>query len=98
MAVYTVGIWITKPGREDDFARRWREMAEWTEQEMTSAASGTLLRDREQPNRFVSFGPWASLNDIEAWRANPGFIVRVGAIRELLEEFSPMTLDDVTAG
>src|SRR5438309_7603537 len=96
MAVYTVGIWITKPGRQDEFARRWREMAEWTEREIAAAARGTLLRDREQTNRFVSFGPWASLSDIEAWRANPGFGDRVGGMRELLEEFSPMTLDDVT--
>jgi heme-degrading monooxygenase HmoA len=96
MAVYTVGIWITKPGREDDFAERWREMAAWTEREITSAASGTLLRDRDQRNRFVSFGPWASLEDIAAWRANAGFAERVGGMRELLEDFSPMTLDDVT--
>jgi heme-degrading monooxygenase HmoA len=96
MAVYTVGIWITKPGREDEFARRWREMAVWTEREVVAAARGTLLRDREQSNRFVSFGPWACVSDIEAWRANPGFGDRVGAMRELLEEFSPMTLDEVT--
>jgi heme-degrading monooxygenase HmoA len=96
MAVYTVGIWITKPGHEDEFARRWREMADWTEREIPAAASGTLLRDRDQPNRFVSFGPWPSANDIEAWRANPGFAERVGGMRPLLEEFSPMTLDDVT--
>ena len=98
MAVYTVGIWIAKPGREDEFAQRWREMAEWTEREIPSAASGTLLRDHERPNRFVSFGPWASLGDIEAWRANPGFGDRVSGMRPLLEEFSPMTLDDVTTG
>jgi heme-degrading monooxygenase HmoA len=98
MAVYTVGIWITKPGREDAFARRWREMADWTERDVPNAAAGTLLRDRERTNRFVSFGPWASLGDIEAWRSNPGFTERVDAIRELLETFSPMTLDDVTVG
>lgn len=98
MSVYTVGIWITKPGSEAEFAARWREMAEWTAKTITSAASGTLLRDRERPNRFVSFGPWASLADIEAWRAHPGFRERVGGMRGLLEEFSPMTLDDVTGG
>ena len=97
MAVYTVGIWIVKPGREDEFADSWREMAAWTTQSVSSAASGTLLRDRERTNRFVSFGPWASVADIEAWRAHPGFADRVGRMRDLLDEFSPMTLDDVTA-
>ena len=96
MAVYTVGIWIAKPGREDEFADSWREMAEWTTQAVSSAASGTLLRDRERTNRFVSFGPWASLAAIDEWRAHPGFADRVGRMRDLLEEFSPLTLDDVT--
>lgn len=97
MAVYTVGIWIVKPGREDEFADSWREMAAWTIRSVNSAASGTLLRDCEHTNRFVSFGPWPSVADIDAWRADPGFADRVGRMRDLLEEFSPMTLDDVTA-
>ena len=58
MSVYTVGIWITKPGQEDEFAGHWREKAEWTNREVSSEARGTLLQDREQRNRFVSFGPW----------------------------------------
>ena len=53
MAVYTVGIWIVKPGREDEFADAWREMAEWTTRSVNSAASGTLLRDRERTNGGV---------------------------------------------
>jgi quinol monooxygenase YgiN len=55
----------------------------------------TLLRDREQPNRFISFGPWESVEAIGAWRANPGFQERVSKMREMLEDFSPMTLDEV---
>lgn len=97
MALYTVGIWITKPGREAEFVERWREMADWTLREIATAGSGTLLRDRERGNRFVSFGPWADLRDIDAWRAHPGFAERVGRMRELLEEFSPMTLDEVSS-
>lgn len=97
MSMYTVGVWIIKPGREDEFAARWREMADWTQREIAPGAQGTLLRDRDRPNRFVSFGPWPSLEAIEAWRADPGFADRVGRMRDLLEDFSPMTLDDVTA-
>lgn len=97
MAVYTVGIWTTKPGQEEAFARRWREMAAWTAREVNPGAVGTLLRDRGQANRFISFGPWPSLADIEAWRAHPGFGERVGGMRDLLEGFEAMTLDDVTS-
>ena len=98
MSVYTVGIWITKPGQEDEFAGRWREMAEWTNREVSSEARGTLLQDREQRNRVVSFGPWPNLADIERWRSDPGFAPRAAVMRDLLDDFSPMTLDDVTVG
>lgn len=98
MSVYTVGVWTTKPGREDEFAALWREMADWTRREMSAAPQGTLLRDRERANRFVSFGPWPSLDAVETWRAHSGFAERIGRMRDLLDEFSPMTLDDVTAG
>ncbi|MGI8827333.1 MAG: antibiotic biosynthesis monooxygenase family protein [Chloroflexota bacterium] len=96
MSVYSLGIWIVKPGREGDFVEAWREMADWTTREMTGGEKGTLLRDREQPNRFVSFGPWDSVEAITAWRAHPGFRERVGKLREMLDDFSPTTLDDVS--
>lgn len=97
MSVYTVGIWIAKPGREDEFAACWREMAEWTIREV-APAPGTLLRDRERPARFVSFGPWPDAEAIARWRAHPGFAERVARMRALLDDFSPLTLDDVTEG
>lgn len=60
MSVYTMGIWQAKPGREDEFAAAWWEFAEWTGREFLGVekTNGTLLRDRDQPGRFVSFGPW----------------------------------------
>jgi len=97
VSVFTAGLWVTKPGCEDEFAARWREMADWTRREISPEARGTLLRDRDRPNRFMSVGPWPSLEAINAWRAHPGFAERVSKMRDLLEEFSPMTLDDVTA-
>lgn len=98
MTVYTMGTWITRPEQAEEFARRWREMAEWTVQSVEGARDGVLLRDRAQSNRFVSFGPWPDLAAIEAWRANPGFQQRVAGMRELLEDFTPATLDEVTQG
>lgn len=96
MTVYTLGIWVTKAGREDEFAACWRDFARWTLDEVDATASGTLLRDRDNPSRFVSFGPWSDPAMIEAWRAHPGFAERVARMRELLVDFSPMTLDEVT--
>ncbi len=91
---YTHGTWLVKAGREQDFVRAWEELAGWTALE-TAASGATLLRDRAEPRLFVSFGPWPSLEEIERWRAAPGFAERVGRIQELLESFEPSTLEVV---
>jgi heme-degrading monooxygenase HmoA len=96
--VYSVGLWTVKPGREDEFVAAWSEFAEWTRREISPTAVGTLLRDRETANRFVSFGPWESEEQMEAWRAHPGFGEQVAGIRELLENFSPGTFEQVAGG
>lgn len=91
-AVYTAGIWTVKPGREDEFVALWRELAAWTATAFPGAR-GTLLRDREQPNRFLSFGPWESVEQIEAWRAAREWQELVGRLREVLDDFRPGTYD-----
>lgn len=92
MAVYTAGIWTVKLGREDDFVALWRELADWSARAFPDAR-GTLLRDRERPNRFLSFGPWESVEQIEAWRSAPEWQEIVGRLQEVLESFEPGTYD-----
>jgi heme-degrading monooxygenase HmoA len=92
---YTSGIWRVKPGRADEFVAAWTEIAEWTKENVAGADSAILLRDIEDENRFVSFGPWESREAIDAWRELEGFRERVGRIRELLEGFEPFTLESV---
>lgn len=96
MSVYTMGIWQAKPGREDEFVAAWWEFARWSSQEfeVKGSTGPLLLRDREQPGRFVSVGPWETVEQIAAWRAHPAFQERVG-IRDFLESFTPATLDPV---
>jgi hypothetical protein len=54
---YTHSTWRVKPGLEDEFVRRWEDLAHWSAlQGLTSRAK--LLRDIDEPSRFVSFGPW----------------------------------------
>jgi heme-degrading monooxygenase HmoA len=92
---YTSGTWTVKPGREEEFIAAWQELADWTWREIPGTGWAKLLRDRESPNRFVSFGPWESLEAIESWRGHDGFGERVGPLRELLEAFEPRTLEQV---
>jgi heme-degrading monooxygenase HmoA len=96
MKTYSVTIWMVKPGREAEFIRSWLELAEFTALHMVGRKEASrLLRDHDQPNRFVSLAPWDSAATLQAWRAGPGFGERVGRMRELLEDFTPMTLNDV---
>lgn len=89
--LYTCGTWTVIAGREDDFVAAWRDLAEWTAQEMPGASWARLVQRSDAPNVFLSFGPWESEDAIAAWRDSAGFQERVGRIRELLEAFEPGT-------
>lgn len=93
MSIYTLGIWTVKQGREDEFILAWRDLATKTKSDFPGL-SATLLRDRDVPNRFISSGPWKSLEQIEAWRASRTFIDGVGKIREVLDSFEAHTMDE----
>ena len=83
---YTHTTWRVKPGREDEFIRRW---SEWP-------APALLLRDLERAETFVSFGPWESAAVVRNWRALEGYQQRVVRLREVVDAFEPRTLE-VTA-
>jgi len=94
LAVYTLGVWTVKPGHEDDFIEAWNALATATVEDFPGATA-VLLRDRDDPSKFISSGPWDSLEQIETWRASNTFRDGVGQIRELIEGFEPHTMDPV---
>ncbi|MBT2595028.1 putative quinol monooxygenase [Arthrobacter sp. ISL-72] len=93
MSVYTLGIWLVKPGRENDFLQAWRELARKTQEEFPEAKA-VLMHDRDVPNRFISTGPWESPEQVERWRASGAFTQAYEGMREMLEHFEPHTLDE----
>ena len=92
MAIYTLGIWTVKPGREQEFIDAWHAMAAATAADFPSA-SAVLLRDRDTPSTFISSGPWQSLDQIEAWRGSDTFRDGVAGIRAVIDGFEPHTMD-----
>lgn len=92
---YTSGVWTVIPGREAEFVTGWRALAQWAGEEFPDAGRPILLQDMEKPNRFVSFGSWRDVDQITAFRDHPKFAGHVAAIRELLENFEPRTLEAV---
>jgi hypothetical protein len=94
MSIWTHGVWTVKPGHEEEFVARWRELVP------VGAALGSgeprLLRDRDRPNVYRSFGSWPDLETIERFRGTIG--PRVGAMQELLDSLELFTLDEVYPG
>jgi hypothetical protein len=92
--IWTHGVWTVKAGREDEFVSTWRELVPIG----AEIGSGTpvLLRDREQPSVFRSFGPWADLDEIDRFRA--AIRPHLGAMDDLLEGFEAFTLDEIYPG
>ena len=91
---YSHTIWVVKAGRENEFVRRWSHFEQWSAAEGLTARA-KLLRDVDHPNRFVSFGPWETLEAIRRWRTLPGFQEHAERLSEVLESFEPQTLEEV---
>jgi hypothetical protein len=91
--IWTHGIWTVKPGREDEFVAGWRALAREAVAEFDPPGTPHLMRDRERPNVFRSFGPWDDPEKVERFRA---FIQpHLQGIGELTESIEIFTLDDV---
>ena len=92
--VWTHGTWTVTAGRESDFVSLWEQLGDWTVKAFPGAR-GTLLRDTERPNVFISFGPWPDRETAARWRASEEFQEHVAAIKETLELFEPLLLEPV---
>jgi heme-degrading monooxygenase HmoA len=92
--IWTHGVWTIKQGREEEFIAKWRGLIPLGES--LGAASPTLLRDRERPNVFRSFSPWADIDAIEAFRAE--LRPRLEEMENVLEELEMFTLDEAYPG
>jgi quinol monooxygenase YgiN len=92
--VWTHGTWIVKSGQEDAFVQAWSELARQVVKELLGELP-TLLRDRDKPNVFKTFGAWPDIEAVEEFRASDTFRSVVAELQPILESFEPMTLDEV---
>jgi quinol monooxygenase YgiN len=85
---------VVKPGSEDAFVQAWTDLARRAG-EMFQGARPTLLRDRDRPNLFKTFGSWPDVAAAEAFRGSE--LIRSGLedLQPLLESFEMMTLDEI---
>jgi quinol monooxygenase YgiN len=92
--VWTHGTWIVKSGQEGAFVQAWSELARQVVKELRGEQP-TLLRDRDKPNVFKTFGAWPDIEAVEEFRASDTFRSVVAELQPILESFEPMTLDEV---
>ena len=91
--ISTSGIWMVKRGREDDFARRWEESAGSLSLEFPGVTF-RLLRDHENPQRFVSLGEgWRNHEQVEAARGLPAYQDSMASIWRVLDSGEMSTLE-----
>jgi quinol monooxygenase YgiN len=92
-AVYASGAWVVKEGHEEEFARIWQTVADEAALEY-AGVTFRLLRDAENPRRFVAFsGPWRSAEQIAAARALPSFAQLMGGVHEIVESAELSTFE-----
>jgi heme-degrading monooxygenase HmoA len=84
---YVSGDWRVRAGSEDEFVARWLAFTGWSLENASGAESFVLIQDMEQPRHFLSFGTWADLESVRAWRTTPEFAQLLGRCRELCEDF-----------
>lgn len=94
---FTTGIWNVKKGKEQEFINAWKEIAQWTFNNM-DGGSARLLQDAKDQSRFISVGKWVSENNIQKWRETTEFKTALEKMNNLLVEPSePHTMKEVVA-
>jgi heme-degrading monooxygenase HmoA len=89
--IYTSGTWTPNPGSEEAFVDAWTQFASWASS-MPGAGRLQLVRDITEPERFVSFGEWESLDEVRAWKSSPEFRERMARVLQHVDDFRPAEL------
>jgi heme-degrading monooxygenase HmoA len=89
---YTNGVWLVKSGEDEAFVQAWTEFVRWAS---GFPGSGTfrLVRDVDEPSRFMSFAPWESFDAQKSWKDTPEFRERIGRVRAHCDDFQPSVFE-----
>lgn len=96
--IYTLGAWRVKEGRQSDFVAAWQELGRFFGYLDNPPGEGTLLQSLDEPTQFYSFGPWQSIEDVQAMRDHPETPAAVGKLMNLCDECRPGTFRVVATG
>jgi heme-degrading monooxygenase HmoA len=86
---YTLGVWRAKEGREDELVETWKAIGDAFASLPDPPGTGTLLQSLDDPTLFYSFGPWPSLEAIQAMRSFEPAREAIARMQEVCEEARP---------
>jgi heme-degrading monooxygenase HmoA len=92
---YTHGTWQVKAGEEDAFVAAWTDFVTWAS-DFDGSKTFRLVRDVDQPSRYMSFAPWESAEAQAAWKSTPEFRERIMRVRAHCDDFQPSVFELVT--
>lgn len=87
--IYTLGVWHVKDGLQQEFITAWKELGEVFASLPDSPGKGILIQSTTESTLFYSFGPWNSLDAVEAMRNNPQAQQGVRKLMDLCSEATP---------
>jgi heme-degrading monooxygenase HmoA len=82
----TTGTWVVASDKAASFVDAWAAFAEWSRKQ-DGADTLRLGHDLTEPNRYVSFASWDSLEAVHAWKANPEMRERLGQVMKHVDDF-----------
>ena len=85
---YTHAQWRVKTGKVEEFIAAWKSLGK-TFLATGGTAHGTLIQSLSDPTEFYSFGPWDSMEDMQAMRADARAQEAIRKVRELCDEAAP---------
>ena len=67
--------------------RRARSVSQWIK-EQPGVESLRLVRDINEPVKFISFANWEGIEPIRAWKATSEFKERIGRVKQHTDDFT----------
>jgi heme-degrading monooxygenase HmoA len=93
---FTLAKYRVKEGREEDFINSWNGLAEIFSSLTNPPLWGTLIWHQTDRTLFYSFGPWQSMEDVKAMRANDKAQDAFRRLNELCVELIPGDFEVIT--
>lgn len=96
--VFTLGAWRVKQGKEAEFIQEWLAVGRHFRSLREPPGEGTLVQNLEDSREFYSFGPWPSLDAVQAMRTHPDTSAVLGKLIGLCDDGRPGTFRVVATG